>query len=163
AGSSSRVDPGIRSAGCCWQRVSSTRSTHSLAGSRPPIGGRASSRPNRWRRCCSGASRCGACRPVFCRLSCCSSPTAVCRHLAGGVRVTVVTIDSILFAVPGLGVIGSDIPYPAAILFGVPWGLSLAALPLAAGFAILRYRLYDIDLLINRTLVYGALTLGVVA
>jgi hypothetical protein len=36
--------------------------------------------------------------------------------------------------------------------------LSVAAFPIAAGIAILRYRLYDIDLLINRTLVYVPLT-----
>lgn len=36
--------------------------------------------------------------------------------------------------------------------------ISYAGIPTAIGIAILKYRLYDIDILINRTLVYGSLT-----
>ena len=36
--------------------------------------------------------------------------------------------------------------------------LSFAGVPTAVGFAILKYRLYDIDIIINRALVYGSLT-----
>jgi hypothetical protein len=36
--------------------------------------------------------------------------------------------------------------------------LSYAGVPIAVGFAVLKYRLYDIDVVINRTLVYSILT-----
>ena len=46
----------------------------------------------------------------------------------------------------------------AAILFIIIWPFAFLLMPLSIGFSILRFRLYDIDLIIHRTLVYSTLT-----
>src|SRR5215211_3783221 len=57
---------------------------------------------------------------------------------------------------------GNSLGVLVDFLANLLWIVVPASLPIAVGIAILRYRLYEIDLLINRTLVYGALTVCII-
>ena len=84
------------------------------------------------------------------------------RHTRGTERLQLRWVA--LAAVPVL--LGSVVALAASamgaspVLLGWVMGIYLAILPLAIGAAILRYRLYDLDYLISRTVVYGLLTVG---
>jgi hypothetical protein len=56
-----------------------------------------------------------------------------------------------------LSLVGGDTPL-TLLLLDAGFSLSLMLVPLSIGVAVLRSHLFDIDLLINRTLVYGSLT-----
>jgi hypothetical protein len=80
-------------------------------------------------------------------------------------------VDSLAASVVGLLYL---IAMVSSLTYSGPWGavgtplwlgllqqaslVSFTAVPITVGFAVLKYRLYDIDILINRTLVYGSLT-----
>jgi signal transduction histidine kinase len=69
----------------------------------------------------------------------------------------------VLFVLSNLSSFLSSLPTAALnTAFGLFFPPAFAGLPLITGLAILKYRLYAIDRLINRTLVYGTLTASVV-
>jgi signal transduction histidine kinase len=82
--------------------------------------------------------------------------------VAAAAAVAVQVVFPVLVGVPGL-----TRPGPGALLgdlagvTGVTAGGAL--IPLAVGLAVLRQRLWDVDVVINRTLVYGGLTAGLLA
>jgi hypothetical protein len=69
---------------------------------------------------------------------------------AGGIFCAAFAVAPVLWTLPLSP--GTEWIWPMLFL------LSFGTIPVATGIAILRYRLYEIDLLINRTLVYGSLT-----
>jgi len=76
-----------------------------------------------------------------------------------GLLYLIAMIGQLVFV---LAVSGGDgglppIPWWLELLFSVAV-LGFAGVPVAIGFAVLKYRLYDIDVVINLTLVYGSLT-----
>jgi hypothetical protein len=65
-----------------------------------------------------------------------------------------------LEVIPALGDPSAPAGASYQLAFAAIQGCTLLLIPLSFGFAMLRSRLWDIDVLINRTLVYGALTVS---
>jgi hypothetical protein len=70
--------------------------------------------------------------------------------LGFGAAAVGIVLASIFYAFPGLGP-----------LSGAVGSVGVLLIPISAAFAILRYRLYDVDVVIERTLVYATLSASV--
>jgi hypothetical protein len=79
---------------------------------------------------------------------------------SGFVIAMVMALTSFVLAPETRGGTETD-PLWFQLLFSVVL-MSFGGVPIAVGFAVLRHRLYDVDLIINRTLVYGVLTITLV-
>jgi len=93
------------------------------------------------------------------------SVVSVFLRLRHASRATRLQIEWLAYAAALLGIV-VIVGLVGDLLFGgFGWWLFLVVilaflgLPISIGVAVLRYRLYDIDIIINRTLVYGSLTL----
>ncbi|MBJ7593412.1 MAG: hypothetical protein JF886_00885, partial [Candidatus Dormibacteraeota bacterium] len=97
-----------------------------------------------------------------------AAPVVRLRRSRGDVRQQLKWI-AYAVAVSGIGVVLTSVAsifdprlptWISGLVLGVGFGV---ALPIATGVAVFKYRLYDIDIVISRTLVYGALAVFITA
>jgi hypothetical protein len=95
-----------------------------------------------------------------CIIGCCASVVVRFRRARGVERQQLkwLVYAALWAAVAFFGVIVGVFTNNPILASSATFYLLLAGIPVAVGIAILRHRLFDIDLLINRTLVYGSLT-----
>jgi len=100
-------------------------------------------------------------------LACVVSPFVRFRRASGVERQQLKWFATGAAWIPLVGISGVIVafvaPDVAAVIRQSQWPLSVAGIPIAAGVAILRYRLYDIDVLIRRTLIYAAVSVTLAA
>ncbi|MGZ6390569.1 MAG: hypothetical protein ACXWQZ_15075 [Ktedonobacterales bacterium] len=95
-----------------------------------------------------------------CVIGCCAAVVARFRRARGVERQQLKWLAYAAWwaAVAFLGALIGAFANVAFLASAATFYLCLAGIPLAVGIAILRHRLFDIDFIINRTLVYGTLT-----
>jgi hypothetical protein len=76
---------------------------------------------------------------------------------------TLAVVGTLPFQLPlDFSLVDGDTPF-VLLLLEMGFALSMLLIPLSISVAVLRSRLFDVDVLINRTLVYGSLTATLVA